>query len=63
MLAKLIEFEDGGLFRIEKQEDGILITIQAKHLGKDFKITSSSAKLNKPEIKEIIKWLQEDING
>lgn len=56
---KFIEFEDGGLFKLIKYPDHVLITIQAKHFGKEFKITSTSIQLTNDEVKDVIEWLQE----
>lgn len=61
MEDKLIEFNEGGFFKLSKDDEDILVAIQARHLGKEFKITSTNARLNKDEVKEIIQWLQQFI--
>lgn len=54
-----IEFGDGSHMLLKKLENGVKITLQAKHLGDNFKITSISAVLNEDEVKNIIEWIGE----
>jgi len=59
-MEKFFEFKDGSHISLKKVDDNLQITLQAKHLGETFKITSMSVSLNKLEIEDIIKWLNDN---
>jgi hypothetical protein len=61
-MEKLIEFEDGSYLELIKEGKELQVTLQAKHLGKDFKITSMTVVLNKDEVADLQKWLSEVID-
>ncbi len=62
-MEKLIEFEDGSYIELVVNDDQeIQVTLQARHLGKEFKITSMSVNLRKDEATDLQKWLSEAIS-
>lgn len=57
-MNKEFRFEDNSLVRFELLDDGSLaVSMQARHLGKDIKFTSSSAVLTPAEVIEFVNWL------
>lgn len=57
-MIKEFKFEDDSQIKFQILEDGSLaISMQARHLGKDFKYTSSSVVLTPEETKEFIVWI------
>jgi S-adenosylmethionine synthetase len=62
-MEKLIEFEDGSYIELIVNDDKeIQVTLQARHLGKEFKITSMSVSLQKDEAIDLQEWLSEAIS-
>jgi len=59
-MEKFFEFKDGSHISLKKIDDTLQITLQAKHLGETFKITTMSVSLNNLEIEDIIKWLNDN---
>jgi hypothetical protein len=57
MESKEFDFEDGGKATFIIDEDGLTINLQAVYLGKDIKITSTQAHLDKNKMKEFIEWV------
>jgi len=63
-MNKEFKFEDNSLVRFELLEDGSLaVSLQARHLGKDVKFTSSSALLTPDEVIELVNWLGDTLVG
>jgi hypothetical protein len=62
-MEKLIEFDDGSYLELIKKNEEIQITLQARHLNENFKITSMSVVLNKDEVIDLQKWLSEVVDG
>lgn len=64
---KQFEFEDGSKATFEFTEEGLAITLQAKNLGKEVKITSARAVLDNNNLTELVNWigdtLMEENNG
>jgi hypothetical protein len=57
-MNKEFRFEDNSLVRFELLDDGSLaVSMQARHLGKDIKFTSSSTVLTPEEVIELVNWL------
>jgi hypothetical protein len=57
-MDKEFRFEDNSLVRFELLDNGSLaVSMQARHLGKDVKFTSSSTILMPEEVVELINWL------
>lgn len=58
MGTKTFEFEDGSRVVFEMDDDHQLgLVIQARHLGKEFKITSAKALLSAEQLDELLGWL------
>ena len=57
LLEKTIEFGDGSFARFELKDGSLIFFIQAKHLGKDIKTTSTTVSLTKEETMDLIGWL------
>lgn len=62
-MEKKITFEDGSFINFSMNGEKLQIIIQAKNLGKDFKITSASVCLNEKEADELAFWLHEATLG
>jgi len=61
---KEFRFEDNSLVRFEIMDDGSLaVSMQARHLGKDIKFTSSSVVLTPDETVEFVNWLGDVLIG
>jgi len=61
---KEFRFEDNSLVRFEIMDDGSLaVSMQARHLGKDIKFTSSSVMLTPEETVEFVNWLGDVLIG
>ena len=54
---QVIEFEGGGVLRLEVLDDGVGLLFQAPHLGEQFRITSMNVVLTPEEAKDIFVWL------
>lgn len=55
---KAIEFNGGGVIKLEVLDKGISLVFQAPHLGEQFRIVSMNVVLNENEAAEICKWLK-----
>lgn len=63
-MNKEFRFEDNSLVRFEIMDDGSLaVSMQARHLGKDIKFTSSSVVLTPDETVEFVNWLGDVLIG
>lgn len=63
-MNKEFRFEDNSLVRFELLDDGSLaVSMQARHLGKDIKFTSSSTVLTPEEVIELVNWLGDVLVG
>ncbi len=63
-MNKEFRFEDNSLVRFEIMDDGSLaVSMQARHLGKDIKFTSSSVMLTPEETVEFVNWLGDVLIG
>ena len=63
-MNKEFRFEDNSLVRFELMDDGSLaVSMQARHLGKDIKFTSSSTVLTPEEVIELVNWLGDVLVG
>lgn len=61
-MEKTIEFEDGSLLRAEIKEGGkMTLTLQARHLGKEIKITSATVELTSDETHDLINWIGDEL--
>lgn len=53
-------FEDNSSFELVLCDDGSMeITLQAKHMTDNFRITSSSVRLSPDNVNELLKWFGE----
>lgn len=55
-MKKEFEFEDGGKATFVIDEMGLTIVLQAVHLGKELKITSTQAILSHDKAKDLVEW-------
>jgi len=63
-MNKEFRFDDNSLVRFEIMDDGSLaVSMQARHLGKDIKFTSSSVVLTPDETVEFVNWLGDMLIG
>jgi hypothetical protein len=61
---KQFNFEDGSFLVIDLDKDGCLeMVLQAKHVGEEFKITSTSVKLSPDNVNELVNWLVDKLAG
>jgi len=56
-MTKEFHFEDNSMVKFQLLEGGLAISMQARHLGKDIKFTSSSIVLTREETIEVLNWL------
>lgn len=56
-----IEFEGGGVLKLEELNDGINIVFQSPHYGEQFKIVSMNVVLTKEEGLRILAWLSKSL--
>lgn len=62
MENQIINFDGGGVIKLEMLEDGINLVFQSPHIGEQFKIVSMNVVLTKEEAKTIANWLSEALN-
>lgn len=63
-VEKEFRFDDNSLVRFELMEDeSLAVSMQARHLGKDVKFTSSSVVLTPEEVVELVNWLADQLIG
>lgn len=55
-MEKTFEFEDGSLARFTIKDGSLIFFIQAKHLGKEIKTTSTTVSLTKEETIDLVNW-------
>ena len=58
MTEKIIKFDDGSFARFELINGALVFFLQAKHLGKDIKTTSTTVSLTQEETIDLINWLK-----
>jgi len=66
MSEKEFQFEDGSLARFTVDSGSLYFYIQAKHLGKEVKVTSTTVTLTPEETSDLFSWLKnklEESNG
>ena len=66
MSEKEFQFEDGSLARFMVDGRSLYFYIQAKHLGKEVKVTSTTVTLTPEETSDLFSWLKnklEESNG
>jgi hypothetical protein len=51
-------FDDGSFARFELIDGALVFFLQAKHLGKDIKTTSTTVSLTQEETIDLINWLK-----
>ncbi len=57
-MKKEFRFDDDSKALFEFSDNGSMsITLQAKHLGKDFKITSSNVTLSSDNVYDLANWI------
>jgi hypothetical protein len=62
MEDKVIEFEDGSYLELTAtSENEVQMVLQARHLGKEFKVTSMCVKLKKEEVNSVCEWLTKSL--
>jgi len=62
MSEKTIKFEDGSLARFIIKGDGSLsFYIQARHLGKEIKTTSTTVTLTPDETVDLLSWVGNEL--
>lgn len=63
MKVKTVEFEGGGLLKLEKLDGGINLVFQAKapQLGELFRVISMNVVLTSKEAEDIVAWINEQI--
>lgn len=54
---QIIEFDGGGVIRLEVLEKGINLIFQAPHFGEQFRIVSMNVILTENEAAKISEWL------
>jgi hypothetical protein len=57
MSEKEIKFEDGSLAKFSIKKGALSFYIQARHLGKEIKTTSTTVTLTPEETAEFYKWI------
>lgn len=63
-MIKEFSFDDNSKIRFEFSEEGNLtITLQARHLGKEIKITSAQATLDSDSVTELVNWIGDVLLG
>lgn len=63
-MEKLVEFEDGSYLELTTtDEKEVQLVLQARHLGKELKVTSMCVKLKKEEIASVYEWLTEALKN
>lgn len=62
MKSKEFEFEDGSIAKFLIDDFGLTLTIilQAVHLGKELKLTSTQTVLDPNKTLELFRWLKEE---
>jgi len=59
---KVFKFEDGSSLRVIIENGGAVnITLQANHLGTEFKTTSASIKLGRDNVMKLMSWIGEEL--
>jgi len=58
MSEKVIEFEDGSVAIFTMEEGRLELFVQARHLGKEIKTTSTTVRFTEEETKSILEWLE-----
>ncbi|MFA5048767.1 MAG: hypothetical protein WC516_07110 [Patescibacteria group bacterium] len=53
---QVIEFNGGGIIKLEVLENGISLVFQSPHLGEQFRIVSMNVVLNQEEAEKITNW-------
>jgi len=62
MSEKEIKFEDGSIARFMINEEGALsFYIQARHLGKEIKTTSTTVALTSEETTNLLTWIGNEL--
>lgn len=56
-----IEFEGGGVLKLEALGDGVNIIFQSPHYGEQFKIVSMNVVLTKEESQRILNWFSKNL--
>ena len=60
MNEKMFKFDDNSFIRFQILEDGSLsVSLQARHLDKEYKHTSSSVVLTKEETYDFANWFED----
>ena len=63
-MIKEFNFNDNSKIKFEFSEDrDLTITLQARHLGKEIKITSAQATLDSDNVTELVNWIGDVLLG
>ena len=62
-MKKEFEFEDGSKLSLEFMDQNLAITLQARHPGKELKITSASVLLSEENVVSLVNLLGNKLLG